>query len=253
MGDYLNRFILMVQFFTRIPVNKTVPVEKEDFRTGSIYFPVIGLIVGLVSALAYLLVSSTGNMFLSSIIAVLASVMVTGALHVDGLADTCDGVFSSRSKEKMLEIMKDSRIGTMGAIAIIFLVLAKVALIWGMNYRLAIASVIIAPVISRTSMLYGITIAKYPRENGLGKTFIGNVTSKEFAKGLIICTLMIIPAARLFTPLFIAAVAVVPRVFNRYIENRIGGMTGDTLGALNEIQEVLCLLMLSLMSGYIWR
>ncbi|KPU46275.1 cobalamin synthase [Oxobacter pfennigii] len=249
----MNRLILMLQFFTRIPINKEVPVEPEDFRGGSIFFPVVGLVVGLINLAVYYLARHTGNYMFAAILAVLSWASITGALHLDGLSDTCDGIFSSRTKDKMLEIMKDSRIGAMGALSLIFAVFVKISLIWGLSYSQALYTLIIAPVIARTSMLYGITIAKYPREKGLGQTFIGNVTIKEFSIGLIICSIIVFPLAKLYTLVLLFMVFAVPMFFNDYFEKKLGGMTGDTLGALCEIQEILCMLVITLLSNNIWR
>lgn len=249
----MKRFLLMLQFFTRIPVNISLPAEARDFRRGSVYFPLIGLVVGLFSSLAYYLAVYTGNRFFASVAAVMAWIMVTGALHLDGLSDTCDGIFSSRSKDRVLEIMKDSRIGTMGALALLLAVLLKVSLIRGLDLKSGIYALIISPVIARTSVLFGIVIAKYPREKGLGKMFIGNVTIREFIVGFIICVLIVSPFLKLYSFAFFAGVFIIPWIFNRYMESKIGGMTGDTLGALCEIQEIISLLMFSVLSGYIWR
>ena len=243
----------MIQFFTRIPINKTVSVEADDFKYGSIFLPIIGLIIGLISSCAYIITHLWGNNLFAAVCAVIAVACVTGALHLDGLSDTCDGVFSSRNKERMLEIMKDSRIGTMGALALIFLVLLKVSLIFGMSYKVALYSLIIAPVISRLSLLFSFTISKYARESGLGKTFIGNVTNKEFIIGLIIGLIIIIPLLKLYSLIFILLIFIGPWIINKYMESKIGGMTGDTLGALCELQEILVFVVLSALSNYIWK
>jgi adenosylcobinamide-GDP ribazoletransferase len=249
----LNRFILMLQFFTRIPINKTVSVEADDFKYGSIFLPVVGLVIGLISVCAYIIASYTRNNLFSAVITVMALACVTGALHLDGLSDSFDGLFSSRSRERILEIMKDSRIGTMGALALIFSVLLKVSLIYGMSYKGALYSIIIAPVISRTSLLFGVAISKYARESGLGKTFIGNVTCKEFVKGFIICIIIILPLLKLYSLVFVPLIFIGPWLINRYIKSKIGGMTGDTVGALCELQEIMSFIVLAVLSNYIWK
>lgn len=249
----MDRLILMLQFFTRLPINKEVAVEQEDFKYGSIYLPVVGLIIGLINAGAYYIAMYSKNKYFAAVVTIMAWVMTTGALHMDGLSDTCDGMFSSRSRDRMLEIMKDSRIGTMGALAIVFSVLLKTSLVFGLDYKASLYSVIIAPVVARTSLLYAVTIAKYAREKGLGKTFIGNVTYRELVIGIIICILIVFPFLKLYSLIMAAQIIIVTRIMNNTMESKIGGMTGDTLGALCEMQEILSLFVLSLLSGYIWN
>lgn len=249
----MKRFLLMIQFFTRIPVNMVLPSENEDFKEGSIYLPLVGLIVGCICAAAYYIACLSGNTLFAAAAAVLVWAGVTGAIHLDGLSDTCDGIFSSRSKKKILEIMKDSRIGTMGALALIFAVLLKISLIAGFGRAEALYSIVLSPVIARTSLLYGTVIAKYPREKGMGQLFIGSVTMREFFKGLIIFLIIILPFVKLYLTVLVLMVFIVPKMINSYMESKIGGMTGDTLGALCEIQEILSLMVLHILSGYIWR
>ena len=122
-------FILMIQFFTRIPINKELDIKREDFSKGIIYFPLVGLLVGCVNGLVYFMTSKVLGGWIPLIALLISNIFVTGALHLDGLADTCDGLFSARKKEKMLEIMRDSRIGTNGAIALFVSLLLKLSLI----------------------------------------------------------------------------------------------------------------------------
>ena len=127
MKTQIKRFLLTLGFMTRIPVNVDLgEVKDEDMHKGFLYYPVVGLIIGLIDMVVYLLVCQILPEIYGIIFALLANFFVTGAFHLDGLSDTADGIYSARTRERMLEIMKDSRIGTNGGIAMCFDIMLKV-------------------------------------------------------------------------------------------------------------------------------
>ena len=127
MKTQIKRFLLTLGFMTRIPVNVNLgEVKDEDMHKGFLYYPVVGLIIGLIDMVVYLLVCLVLPEIYGIIFALLANFFVTGAFHLDGLSDTADGIYSARTKERMLEIMKDSRIGTNGGIAMCLDIMLKV-------------------------------------------------------------------------------------------------------------------------------
>ena len=113
---------------TRIPIKADVGFD-EEFHKSIVYFPLVGLIIGAISFIIGSLSSIIFDTFLTSILIVACEVILTGGLHIDGLGDTFDAIYSNRDKERMLEIMKDSRLGTNSLLAILFLVLIKVGLL----------------------------------------------------------------------------------------------------------------------------
>ncbi|STL54771.1 cobalamin synthase [Escherichia coli] len=121
-------FWAMLSFITRLPVPRrwSQGLDFEHYSRGIITFPLIGLLLGAISGLVFMVLQAWCGAPLAALFSVLVLVLMTGGFHLDGLADTCDGVFSARSRDRMLEIMRDSRLGTHGGLALIFVVLAKI-------------------------------------------------------------------------------------------------------------------------------
>ena len=125
----MKRFISILQFMTRIPINIDTGFDEEFHKTIT-YFPLVGLVLGVLIYIIGLVSGIFFDSFITSIIVTLALVILTGGLHIDGLGDTFDAIYSYRDKERMLEIMKDSRLGTNSLLAIMFLILLKIGFIY---------------------------------------------------------------------------------------------------------------------------
>ncbi len=154
MKSILNDFLLMIQFFTRIPVNKNLQCEKENFKRGAFFLPVVAFIIGGMEFLIYLGLKNFLPANVIIVLLILFTAMVTGGLHMDGLADTCDGFFSLRDKERIVEIMKDSRIGSYGTIALIIDLLLKYQLLYSLVLKGYSIAIVLAPIIGRISILF---------------------------------------------------------------------------------------------------
>ena len=137
---------------TRIPIKADVGFD-EEFHKSIVYFPLVGLIIGAISFIIGSLSSIIFDTFLTSILIVACEVILTGGLHIDGLGDTFDAIYSNRDKERMLEIMKDSRLGTNSLLAILFLVLIKVGLLNSIINSNLMCLVIFMPMISRLGVI----------------------------------------------------------------------------------------------------
>jgi adenosylcobinamide-GDP ribazoletransferase len=237
-----NNFLLMLQFFTRIPVNRNLPCGKENFRRGTVYFPLIGFIVGGLQWIVYFVLVQRLPGSVTAVLTVLTGVLVTGALHMDGLGDTCDGFFAFKGRERIMEIMKDSRIGTYACIAIVSDLLLKVTAIAALQNLRYSTVIIAAPVIGRTVFVLLFHIGKNAKANGTGNLFIGNAGIKEvifaalLGAGMVSLLLPALTAALLMVTAIVFAI-----LFNSFCEAKIGGLTGDTLGACNEIIEIMVL------------
>lgn len=246
MKEVVCNFLLMIQFLTRIPVNISLPCEKDNFRKASIFFPVIGLVVGGIQWVVYKLLVNIIPIDAVIIIILIVGVIVTGAIHIDGLGDTCDGFFAFKGSDRIIEIMKDSRIGTYACIAMVMDLLLKYTLFSFIVPKFSVA-IIAVPMISRCSVLFLGFKGKTAKSTGTGNFFIGNVGITQFIIGLVI-TLGVL--ALLMTPRYIVilliAALVLSLIFNLFCEKRIGGLTGDTLGANNELVEILTLILISI-------
>ncbi|WP_353893884.1 adenosylcobinamide-GDP ribazoletransferase [Proteinivorax hydrogeniformans] len=238
----MKNFLLMIQFFTRIPIAKEFVLEKEDFAKGICYFPLVGLIVGFINGCTYYVTSLVLEGIAPIVLTMLVNTLVTGALHLDGIADTCDAIFSARKKQKMLEIMKDSRIGTNGVLALFFILALKIAFLDLFSEDTIIAIIILSPVIGRTVMGVVVFRCKYARnKEGLGGLFIGKTTVLQtllcLSLGTVACAALL-GFIGIYTLIASILVGVMLRI---YFCRILDGLTGDLLGAINEIVELAVL------------
>lgn len=245
MSEYLNDFLLFFQFFTRIPINKSLKCDKQNFRRGSVFFPIVGLAIGVLQWTVYYLLIKVLPVNITAVLVVIIPIVLTGAIHVDGLGDTCDGFFSLKGdKDKIIEVMKDSRVGTYASIAIVFDLLARYAAVYTvieMNLPLIL---IATPVIARFTVVFLSFIGKNAKETGSGNIFIGNIGVKQLLITAIITSIL---ATLLIgvnkTSILLVAVLIFSFLFNKFCESKITGLTGDTLGANNELVEILVMIL----------
>lgn len=235
----MNTFLLMLQLFTKVPVKKEIDYDQKKFSRGVIFFPLIGLVIGIIVSLPTFAAERYFGREVSAVIMMISAAAVTGGLHLDGLADTMDGILSARKRDKMLLIMKDSRIGTHGVLALIFTIFVKYQFLLKIEDRLFMFMVIALPVAGRSAIGLMLLRSRYAREDGLGNLFIGKTEDfLSLASGvfgmLIIYGFLGINgiAAFAITLLFIA-------LFRRRLDQILGGLTGDTLGAINEMAELV--------------
>lgn len=251
------------QFLSRFPVRAELDFTPELMRRSTRYYPVVGAAIGIVLSLCSWLVTGLLPSIPSAAILLILWVYLTGGLHLDGWMDTADGLLSYRSRDRMLEIMKDSRVGAMGVIACVLLLLLKVALIISLLEQGALpVALLTAPLWSRWFMVYA--MAAWPRargQEGLAGRFggmnyqssilagiwglllsgagLGLLKGLGFAAGLSWVQLgigLIVP------PL---AAWLIGSLVARKINSKLGGLTGDVYGALNEGLEVLILLVVT--------
>ena len=241
----MKNLILMIQFFTRIPINVEINVKEDSFAKGICYLPIVGLIIGMFNVATYIIASKLTTGMFPIVVALLANTMITGAFHIDGLSDTCDGIFSSRKKERMLEIMKDSRVGTNGAIAIVFDFMFRACILNSLSEKYILISIIMAPVVAKTIVTLLMCFSVYARkEGGLGGVFLEKVEPFRMIIAFAICIILgyLVIGYKFLLILFITVI--IMEIYKRFIYSKIDGMTGDTLGAANEIAEIMFILIL---------
>ena len=231
---------------TRIPININLRVERENFQKGVAFFPLVGLIIGAFEGGIFYLSSKLFSFNISIFLTLLSHVVITGAIHIDGLSDTIDGIFSGRNKERILEIMKDSRVGTFGALGIILLIVGKIITLSSINSIEIYKAIIIAPIIARTLITFLMYKRKYAREKeGMGDLFIGVLEKKNFIIALLTGIALISIIGRIKGVVLLIICFFFTILFRNYIEKRIGGVTGDILGASVELNELLVFLIYS--------
>jgi adenosylcobinamide-GDP ribazoletransferase len=241
--------LIAIQFLTRLPAPKDLNPDKDEFGACAPWFPVVGLIVGgLTALLTALLLSLSLAPGIVAIVAVFFGVLLTGAFHEDGLADTADGFGGGWTKEEILRIMRDSRIGSYGAVSLVALFALRFGALWGMNPAAWPAAFIMAHVLSRWSILPLMKTQPYARADqpGLGKPIVERITSLGFMAGTVFTTLICVILGGWVGVKCLIAVTMVLFAAGRFFRKRIDGMTGDCLGAVNVTCEVVVLLIIAL-------
>jgi len=236
----MKSFLAALRFLTIVPVPVGAGDEEAHLGRSVPYFPVVGLLIGLAVAMLDSVLTHVFPPFLSSMLVVIALIAVSGGLHLDGLADTADGFFSSRPREKMLEIMRDSRTGPMGVAAIVCLIGLKTAAIASIAPDLRWGAILLMPVAGRCAPAVLLALLPYARpEGGLATVFQESRSALNalWAVGMLACVGWVVAGQM---GLFATVVSLAGMLaFAAYSHARIGGLTGDTLGAACEIVEVL--------------
>ncbi|MDD2574116.1 MAG: adenosylcobinamide-GDP ribazoletransferase [Firmicutes bacterium] len=234
----MKGLILVLQFTTRLPIPLSVKTKEGDLAGVMKYMPLAGGIIGAAMWFLYRVLLNF-DPFVAAVAAVIFESVITGGLHQDGLADTFDGLCSNRDREGMLDAMKDSRLGTHGVLALTGAFFLKVALINALGKPEAL---LVMPVFSRLAMVYGAAFSESARASGLGFVFIKGTTGKDvLIASLIALSITLYPLGLLYTAAMMAVVPAVSLMFIRLCTLRIGGMTGDTLGALGETVSLVFL------------
>lgn len=242
-----GRFLTAFTFFTRIPVPVSLAndeTKSDTLGASAIAFPLAGLAIGLILALVYYIATLLLPVPVAALIAVIAGVLITGALHEDGLADCADGFGAGSDRTRILEIMRDSRIGTYGTLALISSVTLRWVLLTTLPVEAGIAALILTHAASRTAMLPAIRYDVYARPEGLGKSMSASLSGATLGFALGICLVVCLIAGGLAGPLAMAAGLLAAWGLSRLLTARIGGYTGDTLGAMEQVAEVVVLAVL---------
>jgi len=241
---FIRRFLIALQFLTRIPVWLKQQAEDKDIGCSASYYPLIGLIIGflLFSFLWFLQLLSTSVS--SAVLAALVLavwVAITGALHLDGLADSVDGLIGGMAdKNKMLEIMKDSRSGPMAVTALVVLLLLKWVALESIIQQQLNWVIIFVPALARAYILLLLNTTKYISEDGLASTLVANFPAQKHINTILfICSIIFIFSLGFW--LIILSLLVFALL--RYLMNKhLQGATGDTIGAMVEVIEMASLI-----------
>ncbi|MFN3705382.1 MAG: adenosylcobinamide-GDP ribazoletransferase [Thermoflexales bacterium] len=242
----MRSFFEALQFLSILPLPIARNSSASPFGALLRWFPLVGALLGGLTCLIGGLVGVVWNEGVRSVSVVLAIAALTGGLHLDGLSDTFDALLSWRSRERMLEIMRDSRIGAMGALALIFILLLKVSLIAACGNSWW-SGVVAATTLGRWAMLRGIYFYPAARESGLGySAHIGAQHAQWWPSTIQAGVITLLTAALNGIALWRAALAILlvglcAQALAYMWARLLGGLTGDTYGALCEISEVVAL------------
>jgi adenosylcobinamide-GDP ribazoletransferase len=241
MKRELQIFLTAVMFYTRIPVPHWVNHDAEYLNKATKYFPLIGCIVGTVASLVFIGANYLFNPSIAIILSMASSVLLTGAFHEDGFADVCDGFGGGWTKEKILLIMKDSRVGAYGVIGTILILLLKFNLLLSINPAQIPFVLISAHALSRWAASTFILSHQYVRENEDSKA---KPVAKQFLiSHFIVASLLGIFPLLLFRNMY-AFLIIIPVYLMKiylgwYFKKWIGGYTGDCLGATQQLCEII--------------
>ncbi len=247
LQNELNLMLIALAFFTRIPVSSKVDFSSEKLNHAGRYFSLVGYLIGGLCALVYYIVSSFLSEPMAIIISMLFGILLTGCFHEDGLADTCDGFGGGWKAEQKLKIMKDSRLGTYGAVSLWFVLTLKFYLL--LETPSVILALLIAHPLSRslsTSMIYFLHYVADEEQSKI-KPLAEKLRSSDLLINIMIGIIPLLLLSDL-TLISSASVLVVLTglflVLKKLYIKQIGGFTGDTLGAAQQIAELVIYMLL---------
>lgn len=240
---------MAIQFLTVIPIRLN-KVNAKELARAAIFFPLVGLLLGMILIGINNMLSTLAVLRLSQdIILVVALVFLTGGLHLDGLSDTTDALLSGKPKAEMLDIMRDSHAGVMGVLSVISVILLKISFLYSINPLLKPTAILLMCVLGRWAMAFSMYLSPYARQSGKAKDFIEGMNLRiiVFSTTIALILSAFIWQFKGLSVLIITGVCV--WLGSKYLHRKLGGITGDTIGAVNEIIEVFVLLVACLFGG----
>lgn len=243
-------FLLAVGFFTRLPVPSLPDFKESELNQAARYFPLVGLLVGLLAAVIWWLTSWLFNPALAVLCSMAATILCTGAFHEDGLADSADGLGGGMSRERQLEIMQDSRLGSYGAIALVGILLFKFEALSALAPAILPFALIAGHALSRLAAVYMMATATYVRATGKAKPLATMPTRQDIVCASVfglVCWLgfalmLAVNQSALAAGHFILItglpVLALGYWWRQLVLRHLQGYTGDTLGAMQQLTEV---------------
>jgi adenosylcobinamide-GDP ribazoletransferase len=245
----MRLYLIAMQFLTIIPLPFDTRCRKEDLGQATACFPLVGLTIGGLLVGLNWLIEPWLNRSLSAALLVTALVAVSGALHLDGLADVCDGLAARGSRERFLAVMKDSNVGAVGAVGLVLGLLLKWQALAAVPAGMSWQALLLFPTLGRFSQVLAMAGAKHARQEGLGADIIQSMGARQLLVALFITVAACLAVLPVKGMVALTAVFAVTLVIKGYFQGRLGGLTGDIFGCVNEIAEILALIVLS--AGYL--
>lgn len=242
-------FLAALQFLTSIPLPVQREASPEPLGRSTAYFPIIGLIIGIILACLHWLLNFILPSAVVNALLIVALVIITGALHLDGFVDTCDGIAGHKTIEERWRVMHDSRAGAFGIVGVVLLLLVKYVTLNSIPPTFMMATLLFMPVVSRWAMVYAIFAYPYARPSGLGTAFKKKTRWPQFTAATLITIVVasaLFPLFSLAGLLFMFGIWIITVIFSIYLKRKFSGLTGDTYGAINEVAEVMVLVFASL-------
>lgn len=243
----MRLFLIAFQFLTIIPLPFRFSCEKEDPGRSTAFFPLTGLAIGGVLAGCNWLLSPWLARPLCDALLITLLALITGALHLDGLADVCDGLAARGGRERFLAVMKDSQVGAVGAVGLVLGLLLKWQALVAVPTELKWQALLLSPALARFGQVLTMTGARHARQDGLGAAI---------AQGTGAVTLLAASATTAAAGFYLlglkgilplAAVCLLTFAGRMFFQRKLGGLTGDTIGCISELNEILALVVISVL------
>jgi adenosylcobinamide-GDP ribazoletransferase len=231
-------FVAALGYFTRVPVPHAIAFDARDLAGASRYFPLVGALVGAAGAVVYLLSRSVFPATVAVLLSMAATLLLTGALHEDGLADCCDGLGGGASKDDALRIMRDPRLGAFGAIGLVMALALKWQTLASLPAATAAWTMIGAHAASRALAVSYLATHDYAREDGKAKRVAQRMSMRSLAAALALGLPWLFLGSWRAAALALAVAAVLRWLLGRYFARKLGGYTGDCLGFSQQIFEL---------------
>lgn len=238
----MESLLVAIQFLTRIRIKNDLCPDAQLLGRSTQWFPLVGFLIGLILRGCHKLLCIILPQMASDVLLILILTALSGGIHVDGFTDAVEGFYAGRSKEDILRIMRDTHIGSIGALALFSLLALKITFLAALPQAVKGSFLLIMPMLGRWIIVFLSAIGKYARnDGGLGEAFFAHTSLKQFFRASIfplIVILMVFP--RWGLPV-LGIILALNYGLSLWIRARIDGLTGDILGALNEVTETAVL------------
>lgn len=241
--DIIYKFIFALRFFTRLPIPGKNHSDA-NLSDAALTFPIAGAAIGTILAFVWWCAYQWLPGLPAAGLTIGAGLLLTGALHEDGLSDCVDGLGGGHTKERALEIMRDSRIGAYGAAALIISIALRWTCLASLSLWTGVITLIIAHMIARSSMTIAISFSSYARKEGLGKSVSDGISPQTFIIITIITALLTFLLGSMAGAMAAAIAFIMAWLVSKWLDHRLGGYTGDGLGAMEQIAEIAVMLVL---------
>jgi len=246
----MKLFFVAIQFLTIIPLPFQLKWEKDDLARSMSLFPLAGLTIGAILAgLNWLIAPYLARPLVDALL-ITALAVVTGALHLDGLADVCDGIAARGSRERFMEIMKDSRVGAVGVVGVVLGLLLKWQALVGVAIEIKWQALLLFPVITRFCQVQSIVFGRNARQDGLGSVLVSGAGKTQFVVAAVLALASSWFLLGINGLVVLAAAMISTALIQAWFTTKIGGITGDVIGCTSELNEILILLLLSAMPRF---
>ena len=244
------RFWIAWQLLTIIPIPRRREYSPEDLGKSIGFFPVIGLFLGAVLLGLDLLLSLFLPLVLVNVLLIIVLLILTGALHLDGFIDTCDGLAVKGSPSDRLKAMKDSRVGAFGVIGACCMLLAQFAALMALPMGIRASALILMPVLGHWAMVYAICAFPVAKKEGMGWAIKQGANWKGMALAAGISLVIASVLLGWWGLALMAAVSLIVLIFARFLSSRLGGLSGDSYGAVSELTQLAVLILIYIIANY---